>query len=55
MGVPFVVLAKVALIAGAGRGAALVVALTVDSGPVDAGCGCSDRWGCPLWCWRRRL
>ena len=25
---------------GAGREAALVVALTVDSGPVDAGCDC---------------
>ena len=31
------------------------VALTVDAGRGDAGCGCPDRWECPLWCWLKWL
>ena len=30
-------------------------ALTVDAGPGDAGCGCPDRWDCPLRCWLKWL
>ena len=33
----------------------LVIEPVVDSDSCGAGCGCSDLWECPLWCWRKWL